>query len=147
MDVVVKRFVELTGTEVYELLQLRAAIFVVEQDCAFLDPDGLDAAAWHVLGRRGGTLVAYARIEDSPDGGRIGRVVTSSSVRGMGLGHDIMRACLEVVGDESSWLHAQDHLRAFYAVHGFAAEGDVFPEDDIPHVLMRRPARPAADSE
>ena len=140
MQITVRAFDELTLRELHDLMALRAEVFVVEQDCAYLDPDGEDPAARHVLGMEDGLLVGYARIHEPPDGARIGRVVTAQSVRGRGLGHELVRAAVKAVGERASYLHAQDHLRAFYAVHGFVPVGDVFMEDDIPHVRMDRPA-------
>jgi len=140
MQTVVRRFDELTLAELHDALQIRAQVFVVEQDCVYLDPDGEDPAATHVLGSEGGALVAYARIQETADGPRIGRVVTAPDVRGRGLGHEIVAACVVAIGDRASFLFAQDHLRAFYAEHGFEVVGDVFLEDGIPHVRMERAA-------
>jgi ElaA protein len=140
METRVRAFDDLTLRELHDLLALRADVFVVEQDCPYLDVDGEDPGATHVLGFEGGSLVAYARIHETTEGARIGRVVTARSVRGRGVGHEIMRAALVALGERASYLHAQDHLRAFYQVHGFTAVGEVFPEDGIPHVRMERPA-------
>ncbi len=142
MDVSFVRFDDLTPLELHDVLRLRAEVFVVEQRCAFQDVDGRDPGALHVLGREGGELVAYARIVETPSGPQITRVVTSAAVRGTGRGHELMRACLERIGPRASWLNAQDRLRVFYASHGFEPRGDVFLEDDIPHVRMERAANP-----
>lgn len=141
MRIEVHSFDALTPAALYDVLRLRAEVFVVEQDCPYLDPDGVDAGAVHVLGREDGVLVAYARVADEDGLPRISRVVTSPRARGRGLGHAIVRACLEVVGDAPCFLNAQDHLRAFYVRHGFAPVGDVFLEDDIPHIRMHRNGR------
>ena len=140
MQTVVRRFDELTVTELHDALALRAQVFVVEQDCVYLDPDGEDTAALHALGTEGGALVAYGRIQETAEGPRIGRVVTAPHARGRGLGHTIVAACVAAIGDRSSFLFAQDHLRAFYAEHGFVVVGDVFLEDGIPHIRMERAA-------
>ena len=134
-------FAELSPTALYELLRLRAAVFVVEQDCAYQDLDGEDHNATHVLGRLGDRLVAYARVHEEAGRPRIGRVVTAPTARSLGLGHEIVRASLAVVGDRPCFLLAQDHLRGFYAQHGFAAVGEVFDEDGIPHIRMDRDGR------
>jgi ElaA protein len=139
MDIAARAFDELSLRELHDVFVLRAAVFVVEQDCPYLDLDGEDPAATHLLGMDGVTLVAYARIQETPEGPRIGRVVTARAARGRGLGHELMRACLGEVGARPSFLMAQDHLRAFYGAHGFVAVGDVFLEDGIPHVRMERP--------
>jgi len=140
MEIAIRTFDELSLRELHDMFALRADVFVVEQDCPYLDPDGEDPAATHVLGTDDGTLVAYARIQETPEGPRMGRVVTARSARGRGLGHDLVRACLDTIGARSSFLLAQDHLRGFYGEHGFAAVGDVFLEDGIPHIRMERAA-------
>ena len=143
-----KSWSELTTDELYELLALRAEVFVVEQTCPFQDLDGLDRrdGVLHLLGREGDHLAAYARImapgigDDS--GAAIGPVVTSPTVRGGGLGHRLLvqadRECETRWPAHSIWLGAQAHLQGFYGQHGFVAEGEGYLEDDIPHMGMRR---------
>lgn len=148
MNWILKPWSELTTDELYELLALRAEVFVVEQTCPFQDLDGLDRreGVWHLLGYRGDLLAAYARImapgigDDS--GAAIGRVVTSPRARGDGLGHQLIgeavKACETRWPAHSIWLGAQAHLQGFYGQHGFLAEGEGYLEDDIPHVGMRK---------
>ena len=143
-----KSWSELTTDELYELLALRAEVFVVEQTCPFQDLDGLDRrdGVLHLLGREGDHLAAYARImapgigDDS--GAATGRVVTSPRSRGGGLGHRLLvqaaRECEARWPAHSIWLGAQAHLQGFYGQHGFVAEGEGYLEDDIPHMGMRR---------
>lgn len=139
-----RRIDDLTARELLEVLRLRADVFVVEQKCAYQDPDRIDLVAWHVLAREDGPdgrLVGYARWWDADDGAHIGRVVTSRQVRGRGLGHVLVRECLRRIGPRRVVLHAQDHLRRFYEAHGFVAVGETFLEDGIPHVeMVREPA-------
>lgn len=148
MNWILKPWSELTTDELYELLALRAEVFVVEQTCPFQDLDGLDRreGVWHLLGYRGDLLAAYARImapgigDDS--GAAIGRVVTSPRTRGDGLGHQLIgeavKACEMLWPAHSIWLGAQAHLQGFYGQHGFLAEGEGYLEDDIPHMGMRK---------
>ncbi|WP_421200745.1 GNAT family N-acetyltransferase [Aeromonas enteropelogenes] len=148
MNWILKPWSELTTDELYELLALRAEVFVVEQTCPFQDLDGLDRreGVWHLLGYRGDLLAAYARImapgigDDS--GAAIGRVVTSPRARGDGLGHQLIgeavKACETRWPAHSIWLGAQAHLQGFYGQHGFLAEGERYLEDDIPHMGMRK---------
>ncbi len=143
-----KSWSELTTDELYELLALRAEVFVVEQTCPFQDLDGLDRrdGVLHLLGREGDHLAAYARIMapgiDDDSGAAIGRVVTSPKSRGGGLGHLLLaqavRECEARWPAHSIWLGAQAHLQGFYGQHGFVAEGEGYLEDDIPHMGMRR---------
>ena len=144
------RYDELSRDDVYDLLRLRSEVFVVEQDCPYLDPDGKDRdpAAHHLLGRRqDGTLVAYARL--LPPGlsyreASFGRVVTAVSARGSGLGHALVIEALRHT--DALWPHddvqigAQAHLAGYYAKHGFTVCSEVYDEDGIPHVHMRRAA-------
>lgn len=136
----------------YAVLQLRSAVFVVEQRCVFQDMDGLDEACHHLLGcDEDGQLLAYARLV--PAGlafteASIGRVVTAPAGRGRALGyalgHQLMGlACTELMGlmgRQPIRIGAQAHLQAFYAQHGFVADGANYMEDGIAHVEMLRPA-------
>lgn len=143
MEVAVKTFGELRVEELYKLLQLRSDIFVVEQDCIFLDPDDRDQTALHVLGWEGSELVGYARIfgpGDYFEQASIGRVAVKKTFRGRGLGLQVMQASLNAVkkhfGTEEVALSAQKYLEPFYSDLGFKTEGEDYLEDGIPHVRM-----------
>ncbi|KQT85634.1 hypothetical protein ASG48_08800 [Aurantimonas sp. Leaf443] len=140
-------FDELTGREVHDLLRLRAAVFVVEQACAFAEIDGRDPHAFHLRWIVGRDLAACLRVlPPEGSGGRpcIGRVASAKGSRGAGLGHRMMEEALAFCARRFPGLEidlsAQAHLQPFYARHGFAAVSDPYLEDDIPHVDMRRPA-------
>lgn len=142
---VCKRFAELTPDELYSILQLRMAVFVVEQNCAFQDADDKDQAAWHCMGWSTEQLVAYSRI--LPAGisfseASIGRIVTSSSVRGSGAGKELMRESIarlhEFYGHVPIRIGAQFYLKRFYESFGFVQSGEVYLEDDIEHIEMVR---------
>ncbi|WP_144638752.1 GNAT family N-acetyltransferase [Bordetella genomosp. 13] len=142
-----KPHADLTTTELYALLRLRSEVFVVEQQCVFLDLDGQDLAGdtWHLMGWENGALVAGARLLDPAghDGDAvIGRVVTAAAARGRGLGHELMRQALQAVRrlwpEAPIYLGAQHRLQAFYAGHGFVSATDVYMEDGIAHVGMRK---------
>lgn len=134
----------LTVTELHDVLQLRAQVFVVEQDCAYLDLDGLDPRCHHLLGVEAGGLVASVRAV--PPGLShalpcIGRVVTAPRARGQGLGRPLMREAIRHVGQV--WpgpihISAQAHLRDFYGSLGFVVSGPGYDEDGIPHLPMDR---------
>ena len=147
MEVQVKTFGELDKEELYQALQLRAAIFVVEQECAYQDLDGKDHKALHVLGKENGELVAYTRIFGPGhyfDDASIGRVAVRRDFRGKGLGLEIMQASLEVAASRypgaSITLSAQQYLEAFYHDLGFRSIGETYLEDGIPHIRMVRDA-------
>ena len=138
-----QRFLDLGVTELYELLRLRAEVFVVEQNCVFQDLDGADDQAIHLLGKRDGKLLAYARCFGPGvkyQEASIGRVVTQPSARGQALGHltiveAVHRLCREW-GAQPIRIGAQARLERFYQGHGFAADGAVYVEDGIDHMEM-----------
>jgi ElaA protein len=148
-------FAELTPHEVHDLFQARAAAFVVEQNCVFQDMDGIDPECWHLLGfspsplgegrGEGKQLVAYCRLV--PPGTKytepsIGRVVTTSAVRGTGCGKELMREALARA--EKLWprrairIGAQRHLERFYVDLGFVTASEPYDEDGILHIEMVR---------
>jgi len=137
-------FADLTLTDLYALLALRQRVFVVEQKCAYLDADGLDAGAWHLLVRTK-QLVGGLRV--LPAGTRsaevsIGRVCTAPEARKMGLGREMMRRTIARFGDRALTLSAQLYLQKFYEEFGFVPVGAPYDEDGIPHLRMiRAPAR------
>lgn len=135
----------ITPDELYEALVLRQRVFVVEQQCAFLEADGVDRYAWHLFGRLPGEsqLVAYLRIV--PPGRRfaepsIGRVVTAPEVRRTGLGRALMeegiRLTWELFPGQAIKLSAQRYLEDFYGSLGFVVSGEPYEEDGIPHINM-----------
>lgn len=141
-----RRFEDFGLHELYDVLALRQQVFILEQG-PYLDADGLDRHAWHLLGRdAAGTLVAYLRVVDpghkyaEPS---IGRVVTVAAQRGSGLGHALMHEA--VAGLARHWpgkpnrISAQAHLQGYYGRHGYAAVGAPYLEDGIPHIEMLRP--------
>ncbi|MFS2034202.1 GNAT family N-acetyltransferase [Polaromonas sp. CT11-55] len=140
-------FSALSTLELYELLQLRSEVFVLEQACAFQDLDGSDTEAMHLLGVRDGRLAAYARCFAAGvkfAEASIGRVVTHASARGGGIGHVLMK---EAVGRlQAQWgpqairIGAQARLEKFYNQHGFVQNGEPYIEDGIPHIEMLRAA-------
>jgi ElaA protein len=141
----IKRFDELSLDELYNILQLRSEVFIVEQNCVYNDPDGKDQSAWHLMAIEDGKLVAYTRIL-SPGVAyhhpAIGRVVTSSSKRRSGLGRELMKrsieACEKLFGKTSITLSAQVYLQSFYESLGFIVVGEEYLEDGIPHIKMSR---------
>ena len=138
-----KQFVQLTPFEVYELLRLRAEVFVVEQNCVFLEPDGIDQHCFHLLGYNDKKLIAYTRIV--PPGvvyqeASIGRVVIALSVRNTGIGRILMDQSIEKLysnfGRVIIKIGAQFYLRKFYESLGFYKVSDIYLEDGIEHIHM-----------
>jgi ElaA protein len=135
---------DLSAAQLYPLLKLREEVFVVEQQCAYLELDGRDLedrARHYWLAPHGepGTVLGCLRLLKEADGAyRIGRLCTAPAARGSGLGRQLMHAVLAEVGDRSCVLDAQAHLEDFYREFGFEPTGPVHDEDGIPHVAMRR---------
>ncbi|MFB9865402.1 GNAT family N-acetyltransferase [Rufibacter immobilis] len=146
-DIITKPFEELTPQELYDLLQLRSAVFVVEQNCVFLDPDGLDNQCQHLLFYRGATLEAYARLVPAgvsyPELS-IGRIITSAAVRGTGVGYQLVQKAIEetyrLFGPGPIKIGAQLYAKKFYERFGFVQSSDVYDEDGIDHIKMIKPA-------
>ena len=142
-----KSFSQLTNSELYELLRLRSEVFVVEQNCVFLDMDDKDQKCHHLSLYNRDELAAYCRIV--PAGisyaeVAIGRVVSAPAYRGKGLGRKVMEeaiaACKELYGPVPIRLGAQTYALEFYASLGFVAEGETYDEDGIEHIEMVRKA-------
>lgn len=144
----IKKFSELTATELYALLRLRVDVFVVEQACPYPELDGKDIhlETLHVAVRAAdGNLAAYLRLL-APGvrypGVSIGRVVTAKAFRGRGLSHGLIEKAVELARE--NWpgiplqIGAQEYLRRFYQSHGFDATSKIYLEDGIPHIDMVR---------
>lgn len=145
MTTEIKTFEALTTTELYELMQLRTAVFVVEQNCVYQDLDGLDQKAYHVMGKKDGVVIAYTRIFKSGDyfdTASIGRVVVHKAQRQYGYGKDIMNVSMHFIASEMKerriTLSAQLYLQKFYEDLGFQGQGETYLEDDIPHIKMTK---------
>lgn len=141
----IKSFEALSLSELYQVLQLRSQVFVVEQNCVYQDIDAKDSKAVHVLGKLEGEIVAYARLfgrGDYFDEASIGRVVVSPAHRDKKYGHDLMREAVEAVktqfGETAIAISAQLYLKKFYEEHGFTAVGQTYLEDGIPHIRMEK---------
>jgi ElaA protein len=142
---VLKKFDELSPHELYAILQLRNEVFALEQNCVYPDMDNKDQSAYHIMAWRNSKLIAYARI--IPPGlaytePSIGRVVTSPSARGEGIGKELMVHSLEQVyniyGKIPVKIGAQVYLTRFYSSFGFQQTSDIYLEDGIEHVEMVR---------
>jgi ElaA protein len=149
-----KRFSELSTAELYDILRVRQAVFVVEQECAYLDTDGLDQVSWHLFAQYSDdsnsstddvNIAAYLRIvaptykyaEPS-----IGRVLTLGAVRGQGLGQQLMEKAIAFLALEypgsAIRISAQEYLLQFYTNLGFIPVSEPYEEDGIPHLEMLR---------
>jgi len=140
-----RSFADLKTAQLYAIVALRERVFVVEQNCVYLDADGLDLRSRHMWAEREDKIEAYLRIV--PAGAKypeisIGRVVVAPEARGTGLGRDLMRRGISAANGthEPIRIGAQAHLEKFYVELGFAIASSPYLEDGIPHVEMVRPA-------
>ncbi|WP_347158082.1 GNAT family N-acetyltransferase [Pontibacter chitinilyticus] len=141
-----KAFDALTPQELYEVLRLRSEVFVVEQNCVFLDMDNKDQQCQHLLLYSGEELVAVARLVPPglsyADAMSIGRIVTAPSVRGTGAGKvlvdDAIAECYRQYGSGPIKIGAQLYAKGFYELFGFVQSGEVYDEDGIDHIEMTK---------
>lgn len=140
-----KRFDELTNSQLYNIVKKRINIFIVEQNCPYPELDDIDQASYHLFYEKESEINAYCRIV--PKGCKyrevsIGRVIVNKEYRRTGIGSMLMRKALDFVDKEMSEtkikIQAQDHLRNFYGGFGFKVISEVYLEDGIPHVDMIR---------
>jgi ElaA protein len=141
-----KHFSKLTVDELYAMLRLRSEVFVVEQNCIFLDMDNNDQIAYHTMGWLNGELIATTRLFDVdqsyPGYQSIGRVVGSPKHRGIGAGKALMQysiaECERLFGKHPIKIGAQLYLKKFYNEQGFEQAGEMYYEDEIEHIPMIR---------
>lgn len=147
IDWICKHHSDLSKEQLYTVLQLRTAVFVVEQKCAYQEVDGQDLTGDtnHLMAWQEDRLVAYLRLLDPDSQGGdvvIGRGLVVEEARGRGLGHELIARGLEEA--EKNWprqpvyLSAQEHLQAYYEGYGFSAVGEPYLEDGIAHIGMRK---------
>jgi len=141
----IKPFEALTVHELYDILQLRSKIFVVEQNCVYLDLDGKDKVALHLFGIFDGKIVAHSRLFDagiSFENASIGRVTVDPEYRDRKWGHDLMLQSIAGIKQHFNknkiTIGAQLYLKKFYESHGFVQTSEMYLEDDIPHIEMIR---------
>ena len=143
LKIELKTFQDLNTKTLYDLLQLRAEVFVVEQDCVYQDVDGKDQKALHVLGYKNDNLVAYTRVFNAGyyfKEASIGRVVVAKNERQFKYGYAIMEASIKAIKDYYNEtiikISAQTYLKKFYTNLGFKQIGEEYLEDGIPHIKM-----------
>lgn len=141
----IKRFTELSLSELYQILQLRSEVFVVEQNCVYQDIDGKDEKALHLIGTWEDQVVAYVRIfkpGDYFEEASIGRVVVKQIYRKKKWGFNLMQEAIAATKSELNQtnitISAQLYLQKFYENLGFVKTSEVYLEDDIEHIQMKR---------
>lgn len=141
MEIISKRFKDLNIEELYEILQLRSQVFVVEQECIYQDLDGKDKNALHLYIRDKGAIVAYLRVLEKGISHKqvaIGRVLSVERNKGLAkkLLQEAIRIIMDVLGEEEIVLEAQTYIKKMYEDLGFEVCSNEFLEDGIPHVKM-----------
>lgn len=139
----IKKFDELNAEEIYEILKIRNQVFIVEQQCPYLDCDGRDMKSYHLFLENNNEIAAYLRIIEkgvSYNEISIGRVLVNSKYRGKGLARDMMKEAIGYISNQlnetSIRIEAQAYLIDFYKSLGFKQTSKVFLEDNIPHIEM-----------
>ena len=142
-----RRWAALSAAQLYELLQFRQAIFVVEQASPYPDLDGHDAHAEHLLLRRAGVLIGCLRLIEPDPLVKIGRVAVASGERGHGFARMMMEAAVqraaEIYPHRDVALSAQTYLEPFYQSLGFVTSSAPYDDHGVPHIEMIGPARGA----
>ena len=144
--VIIKSFEELNKAELYQIIQLRIAVFIVEQDCPYPDLDDMDQDAQHLWIEDAGEIVCYLRV--NPAGSRflepsLGRIVTKKSHRNHGLAEKLIKKAIDLVCEKESRairISAQCYLEKYYEKFGFIKASEEYLEDNIPHIEMLKDA-------
>ncbi|MDB2604514.1 GNAT family N-acetyltransferase [Gammaproteobacteria bacterium] len=138
-----KAFDELSSDELYAMIHLRQKVFIVEQDCPYIDADYTDQDAFHLLVYKNNDLIGYLRAFKPGikyEGSSLGRIVTEINSRGLGIGKEIIKEGVNFLSREfpnhEIIISAQHRLEHFYIDLGFSARGEVYLEDDIDHIEM-----------
>ena len=138
-----KSFNQLSATELYTILNLRNEVFVLEQNCVYLDTDFKDQKAIHVLGYNNEELVAYCRLFDAGEyfeNASLGRVIVAQKHRDKKWGNNLMSEAISQIKSHFNQtiitISAQLYLQKFYESHGFIVTSESYLEDDIPHIQM-----------
>lgn len=142
VELIVRKFTELSAEELFEIYKLRVAVFVVEQNCPYQDIDDFDKAALHMFYRENGRILAYLRVLPAGtafDEVSIGRVIAVERRKGFAtrLVSEGLRTAVSSLGTDTVVLEAQTYARGLYEKLGFIRISDEFLEDGIPHIKMR----------
>ena len=137
-------FEALSLDELYQLLQLRSEVFVVEQNCVYQDIDGKDHKALHLMAFDNQQIVAYARLFQPNhyfEQASIGRVIVKPTHRAKALGHQLMQRSIQAINQHYNQtqitISAQLYLKQFYEAHQFQQTSEPYLEDGIPHIQMK----------
>lgn len=143
MTTLIKEYSELTTDELYEILKHRCLIYVVEQNCNYLDMDDKDKNAKHIMILDDGKLVGYIRVMAAgvayPEAS-FGRLTVKKEYRGLKLGRQLVEIAMDILlnqmGETEVKIQAQSYLEEFYKMFGFKSQGDYFMDCGIKHIYM-----------
>ena len=137
-----KHYNDLSHNELYQILKIRQEVFIIEQNCNYLDADNYDQISQHLMCYDNNELVAYMRIVPPCDLFTIisfGRILVKKQLRGQGLGRSLVQKGIDLSPNGVAiCMSAQIYLIKLYQEFGFKVVGDEYLEDDIPHVKMIR---------
>ena len=137
-----KKYNELSKLELYRVLKIRQEVFIIEQNCNYLDADGYDQNSTHLFSVMENQIIAYMRIVDAGviyDHVTFGRILVNKNYRKQGLGREIIQRGLDLFSkNETIVMSAQIYLKKFYQEFGFKCSGEEYLEDDILHIKMVR---------
>ncbi len=141
-----KKIEQMTAQELEKMFSLRQEVFIVEQNCPYADIDGKDSMAHHLLVWKNNSLIANLRVFESyheyGDRASIGRICVASSVRKYGIGKELVQNAIDFIAEnypkKEIQIGAQFYLKNFYEKLGFSQISDIYDEDGIEHILMRR---------
>jgi ElaA protein len=140
MKIAIKHFNDLSTKELHQILKIRSEIFVVEQDCVYLDIDDVDLESHHLIGYVEKEIAGYLRIYEKDGSVRIGRVLVADTHRRKGHASKIMEGAIDFIQTNkpkgSIKISAQEHLKSFYGSFQFEQTSDMYLEDGMPHIGM-----------
>ncbi len=142
MEWYIKKFEDLTNTELFEIYKLRSEVFIVEQNCPYNDVDEKDKIAFHIYSKdyENDNIISYGRIFLENDYAHIGRVIVNKDFRSKGLGRELLKKLIYVSNDKFAnkdiFIEAQARLQKFYEEFNFKAISETFLLDGIPHIEM-----------
>lgn len=142
MEWYIKKFEDLTNTELFEIYKLRSEVFIVEQNCPYNDVDEKDKIAFHIYSKdyENDNIISYGRIFLENDYAHIGRVIVNKDFRSKGLGRELLKKLIYVSNDKFAnkdiFIEAQARLQKFYEEFNFKSISETFLLDGIPHIEM-----------
>ncbi|MDP0488880.1 MAG: GNAT family N-acetyltransferase [Fusobacterium sp. JB020] len=144
MEVIIKEFRELTSIELYEILKVRAEVFVMEQEILYNDLDNKDYKSYHLMVKENDEIIGYLRIIEagvSYETMSIGRVLVLKSERKRQIGRKMLEKAIDYIKNDLKekeiTISAQFYLKKFYESLGFRAVTKMYIEEGIEHIKMK----------